>query len=193
MVGLDPVAREGKRVKRGRLDPDDGGGELIGCHPRADAVEVETVELSRVVAERIVAAEGNVAHDRAHRRRNVGGGLTLGIEKRPKPWHEIGCAGIEADGHDNACWRCGDPSRLRSTGSRFAPDAGIHVFKLKDELKDTVNDECKKPHSVILTYRLWGIITILIFCFLIDKSHAVHQFLGYFALLEGQRQARYRR
>ena len=84
------------------------GRHLCLRHPQADAVEIEPVELFRVVAQRLVAAGGNVGDDGANSRLDVCGYFALGIQKCAEPLRKIGGACVEADGHVMPCAQCGD-------------------------------------------------------------------------------------
>ena len=58
---------------------------ISSCVTRRPArIEIELIELLRVVAQRAVAARGDVGNDGAHRRFDVGGCLALGVEEGAK-------------------------------------------------------------------------------------------------------------
>ena len=99
MKDLDAVAGEFDGVARLALAAVERGGHLLRRDPQAGAVEVEAVEFLRVVAQRAVAAGGNVGDDGADRRVDVGRCFALGVEKRAKFLRKIGGARIETNGH----------------------------------------------------------------------------------------------
>ena len=78
-------------------------GDLLLRHPQPGASEIEAIELLRVVAQRAVAAGGDVGDDGAHARFDVGRCLALGVEEGAKFFGKIGGAGVETDGHDVPC------------------------------------------------------------------------------------------
>jgi len=103
MKHLDAVAREFQCVERVTLARLERRGDLFLRHPQAGGVEVELIELSRVVAQGFVAASGDVGDDRAHRCFNVSRYFALGVEKRAEFFGKIGGAGVEANDHRMPC------------------------------------------------------------------------------------------
>ena len=59
MKHFDAVAREFQRVERMRLASLDRRGDFILRNPRAGGGEVESIELSRVIAQRLVLVSRN--------------------------------------------------------------------------------------------------------------------------------------
>ena len=66
MIGLDPVAREGKGVERTAVAAGMGARDLVGGHPQTGLVEIKPVEGPGQLDQRMVAAGGNVGNDRPH-------------------------------------------------------------------------------------------------------------------------------
>ena len=83
-----------------RPQASNGGGDLLGLYPQADAVEIEPIELPRVVLERAVAARGHVGDDSARHGFDVRCRFALGVEECAKPLRKIAGAYVEADAHD---------------------------------------------------------------------------------------------
>ena len=108
MKHLDAVAGEFERSQRLARARRDRRLDLLRRYPQSQPIEIEPVELLRIVLDRPIAACSDVGNDGADCRLDIGRGFALGVEKRAKALRKICRAGVEADRHAAVLFAAGE-------------------------------------------------------------------------------------
>ena len=133
MERLDAVAGKFQRVQRRAVAGLHRSLDLGRCHAQAGGREFKPIELLGRLDQRRVAARGDVLHDGARGRLDVGGNLALGAEEFPESLVEIGAGAVKSNRHGASSrgirellqWRGGlAPSTLGSPINPAIPAKG---------------------------------------------------------------------
>ena len=98
MVGFDPIAGKDERIERLAVAGGKGDLDLVGTDLQPNLAELDPIEPSAVLDERLVATYLHVGDYRPHGCFDVGHGLALAREKGAKSGSKSGSTAVEADG-----------------------------------------------------------------------------------------------